>query len=57
VNYPGRDHVIEEQAEEARIEIAQLPGADAWWALAWSLGLLVVFFPLAVALYQRRTTT
>ena len=33
--------------------LGQSPGADVWQALA----ILAVFFPLAVALYQRRTTT
>jgi hypothetical protein len=27
-----------------------------WQALAWALAILAIFFPLAVALYQRRTT-
>jgi hypothetical protein len=31
-------------------------GTEAWQTLIWSLGLLVVFFPLAVILYQRRTS-
>ncbi len=36
--------------------LGQSPGSAAWQALAWSLGILLVFFPLAVSLYQRRTT-
>jgi ABC-type multidrug transport system permease subunit len=31
-------------------------GSDAWLTLAWSLGALALFFPLAVLLYQRRTS-
>jgi ABC-2 type transport system permease protein len=31
-------------------------GADLWAAIAWSLGILVVFFPVALYLYRRRTT-
>jgi ABC-2 type transport system permease protein/oleandomycin transport system permease protein len=30
-------------------------GVDGWVAFAWCVGLLVVFVPLAVSLYQRRT--
>jgi ABC-type multidrug transport system permease subunit len=30
-------------------------GTDGWVACAWCAGLLVVFVPLAVSLYQRRT--
>ncbi len=30
-------------------------GSDGWVAFAWCAGLLVVFVPLAVSLYQRRT--
>jgi ABC-2 type transport system permease protein/oleandomycin transport system permease protein len=33
-----------------------VPGPDFAAALAWSVGLLVVFFPLGVVLYNRRTT-
>jgi ABC transporter DrrB family efflux protein len=35
--------------------LGQPLGNDAWLTLAWSLGILAVFFPLAVLLYQRRT--
>ncbi|HEY8446866.1 MAG TPA: ABC transporter permease [Thermomicrobiales bacterium] len=35
--------------------LGQSPGSAAWQALAWSIGILVVFFPLAVTLYQKRT--
>jgi ABC-2 type transport system permease protein/oleandomycin transport system permease protein len=31
-------------------------GADLFAAIAWAVGLLVVFFPIGVWLYQRRTT-
>ncbi|MDQ3855776.1 MAG: ABC transporter permease [Chloroflexota bacterium] len=31
-------------------------GTDGWIALAWCLGILVVFMPLAVSLYRRTTT-
>src|SRR5262249_12367462 len=31
-------------------------GPDALPALLWSVGLLVVFFPIAVIVYQRRTS-
>ncbi len=31
-------------------------GSDGWVALAWLVGLLVVFAPLAVRLYERRTS-
>jgi ABC-2 type transport system permease protein/oleandomycin transport system permease protein len=30
-------------------------GSDGWVAFAWCAGILVVFVPLAVSLYQRRT--
>ncbi len=30
-------------------------GNDGWVALAWLVGLLVVFAPLAVRLYEKRT--
>jgi len=30
------------------------PGTDAWIALAWSLGILVVFYTLALSMYRRR---
>ena len=30
--------------------------SDALWTLAWSLGLLAVFFPIAISLYKKRTT-
>ena len=36
----------------------QAPGvawSDVWWALAWAVGILVVFVPLAVAQYRRST--
>ena len=36
--------------------LGQPAGTDAWLALAWSVGILVVFFPLAVSLYGRRTS-
>jgi ABC-2 type transport system permease protein len=29
------------------------PGSDLWAALAWSLGILVVFYTLALTLYRR----
>jgi ABC transporter DrrB family efflux protein len=35
--------------------LGQPLGTDAWLTLAWSLGIMAVFFPLAVLLYQRRT--
>ena len=31
-------------------------GSDAWRALVWSLGLLVIFFPVALWMYKKRTT-
>ena len=31
-------------------------GSDAWRALIWSLGLLVIFFPVALWMYKKRTT-
>ena len=31
-------------------------GGDAWAALFWSVGILVVFFPLALIMYRKRTT-
>jgi ABC-type polysaccharide/polyol phosphate export permease len=31
-------------------------GPDLFPAVAWAVGLLVVFFPIGVWLYQRRTT-
>ena len=30
------------------------PGSDIWAALAWILGILVVFYTLALSLYRRR---
>ncbi len=36
--------------------LGQSPGSAAWQTLAWALGIIAVFFPLAVSLYQRRTT-
>jgi ABC-2 type transport system permease protein len=30
------------------------PGNDAWAALGWSLGILVVFYTLALSMYRRR---
>jgi hypothetical protein len=33
-----------------------VPGPDFLAAVAWSVGLLAVFFPLGVWLYNRRTT-
>jgi ABC transporter DrrB family efflux protein len=31
-------------------------GSDAWRALIWSLGLLVIFFPIALWMYKKRTS-
>ena len=31
-------------------------GSDGWAALIWSLGLLVLFFPIALFMYRKRTT-
>jgi ABC transporter DrrB family efflux protein len=31
-------------------------GSAAWQSIAWSLGILVVFFPLALFMYRKRTT-
>lgn len=31
-------------------------GNDAWITLAWTAGILVVFFPLAIYMYQKRST-
>jgi ABC-2 type transport system permease protein/oleandomycin transport system permease protein len=31
-------------------------GSDAWRALVWSLGLLILFFPIALRMYKKRTT-
>lgn len=31
------------------------PGNTVWYALAWITGILIVFMPLSVALYRRRT--
>jgi ABC transporter DrrB family efflux protein len=31
-------------------------GSDAWRALIWSLGLLIIFFPVALWMYKKRTT-
>jgi ABC-2 type transport system permease protein/oleandomycin transport system permease protein len=36
--------------------LGQPLGAEAWQTLAWSIGILAVFFPVAVRLYQRRTS-
>ncbi len=35
--------------------LGQPVGSDGWVALAWCVGILVVFIPLSVSLYQRRT--
>ena len=32
------------------------PGSDGWAALIWSLGLLVLFFPIALWVYRKRTS-
>jgi ABC transporter DrrB family efflux protein len=31
-------------------------GSEAWQSLAWSVGILIVFFPLAIVIYRKRTT-
>ena len=31
------------------------PGSDGWQSLIWSLGLLVLFFPIAMYMYRKRT--
>jgi len=31
-------------------------GSAAWQSIAWSLGILIVFFPLALIMYRKRTT-
>jgi ABC-2 type transport system permease protein len=31
-----------------------IPGSEAWAAVAWSLGILVVFYTLALSVYRRR---
>lgn len=36
--------------------LGQPLGTDAWLTFGWSLGVLALFFPLSVLLYQRRTT-
>lgn len=36
--------------------LGQPIGGDGWWALGWSLLFLVIFVPLSVSLYQKRTT-
>jgi ABC-type multidrug transport system permease subunit len=36
--------------------LGQSAASAAWQGLAWSLAILVVFFPVSVWLYQRRTT-
>jgi ABC-2 type transport system permease protein/oleandomycin transport system permease protein len=36
--------------------LGQPVGNSAWFALAWAVGILVVFFPIAIYMYQRRTT-
>jgi hypothetical protein len=41
----------------ARPTVPTPVSADVWQTLAWALAILAVFFPLAIALYQRRTTT
>ncbi|MGH2584768.1 MAG: ABC transporter permease [Dehalococcoidia bacterium] len=30
-------------------------GSSLWWSLAWCIGLIAVFVPLGISLYQRRT--
>jgi ABC-2 type transport system permease protein len=32
------------------------PGSDAWQSILWSLGILVLFFPVAMYLYRKRTS-
>jgi ABC transporter DrrB family efflux protein len=36
--------------------MGQPAGSDAWWSLAWSIGILVVFLPLGLWVYRKRTT-
>jgi len=36
--------------------LGQPVGNHGWWALAWCIGITAVFAPLAVRLYQRRTS-
>ena len=36
--------------------MGQPAGSDAWGALLWSLGILIVFFPIALFVYRKRTT-
>lgn len=36
--------------------LGESAGSEGWLALAWSLGLIVVFFPIAVHIYKKRTT-
>jgi ABC transporter DrrB family efflux protein len=36
--------------------LGQPAGSDAWSAFLWSVGILVVFFPLALIMYRKRTT-
>jgi ABC transporter DrrB family efflux protein len=31
-------------------------GSDGWLAIAWTLGIMIVFFPLALYIYRKRTT-
>jgi ABC-2 type transport system permease protein/oleandomycin transport system permease protein len=32
------------------------PGSAAWQSIVWSIGILIVFFPLALVMYRKRTT-
>jgi ABC transporter DrrB family efflux protein len=36
--------------------LGESAGTEGWLALAWSIGLLVIFFPIAVSIYKKRTT-
>ena len=36
--------------------LGQDPGSQAWQSIAWSVGILIVFFPLALMMYRKRTT-
>jgi ABC transporter DrrB family efflux protein len=36
--------------------LGQPAGSDSWSAFLWSVGILVVFFPLALIMYRKRTT-
>lgn len=36
--------------------MGQSAGSDGWWAIGWSVALLIIFFPAALYIYRKRVT-